>query len=53
MDDWREWSGQLAELALMAKAAAGNRDQTVFAEAGDLMIEVCEACHMAYLPGAQ
>ncbi len=53
MDNWQEWSGQLAELALMAKAAAENRDQTAFAEAGDPMVEVCEACHIVYLPGAQ
>jgi cytochrome c2 len=53
MGDWQEWSRQLAELALMAKDAAENRDQTAFADAGDAMVEVCEACHTAYLTGAQ
>jgi hypothetical protein len=53
MENWQEWSRQLAELALMAKAAAENRDQMSFAEAGDPMVEVCEACHIAYLLGAQ
>jgi len=53
MDNWQEWSAQLGELALMAKTAAENRDQMAFANAGDPMVDICEACHIAYLPGAQ
>jgi len=53
MSDWQEWSRQLAELALVAKDAAENRDQMAFADAGDAMVEICEACHTAYLTGAQ
>lgn len=53
MGDWQEWSEQLAALALMAKDAAETKDQTAFAAAGDAMVEVCEACHTAFLTGAQ
>ena len=53
MGDWREWSGQLAELALVANAAAETQDQAALVNAGDAMVELCEACHTVYLTGAQ
>lgn len=50
---WREWSDQLAELALNAKAAAESQDQAALVDAGDAMVEACEACHTVFLTGAQ
>ncbi|MEJ2122901.1 MAG: hypothetical protein P8Z76_19820 [Alphaproteobacteria bacterium] len=50
---WREWSSQLAGLAEVAKAAALTKDQAALVDAGDAMVEICEACHTAYLAGAQ
>jgi hypothetical protein len=52
-NDWQEWSAQLAALADAAKLAAETRDQAALLDAGDAMVEVCEACHTVFLTGAQ
>jgi cytochrome c5 len=52
-NDWQEWSAQLAALADAAKLAAETRDQAALLDAGDAMVEVCEACHAVFLTGAQ
>ena len=50
---WREWSGQLAGLGQVAKDAALTKDQAALVDAGDAMVEICEACHTLFLTGAQ
>jgi cytochrome c556 len=47
---WRNFSDQLSQAAARAASAARSRDVQLVARSGDEIVEVCEACHLAYKP---
>lgn len=47
---WQEWSQKLSGLAGTMKTAADSKAQMDLATAGDSMLEVCEGCHLMFLP---
>lgn len=48
--DWRNFANQLSQAAARAVNAARSRDVQLIAQSGDEIVEVCEACHLAYKP---
>jgi hypothetical protein len=48
--DWRNFADQLSKAAAAAVNAARARDVQLVARSGDEIVEVCEACHIAYKP---
>lgn len=48
--DWRNFADQLSQAAARAVNAARARDVQLIARSGDEIVDVCEACHIAYKP---
>ena len=48
--DWKAWTKDLQATGVTLLAAAKAKDQMKFANAGDHLDEVCEACHAKYRP---
>ena len=48
--DWDRHARHVAEVALLAKAAAEHRDKTAMARIGTELDEACEECHKQFSP---
>ncbi len=46
--DWRNFANQLSQAAARAVNAARSRDVQLIAQSGVEIVEVCDACHLAY-----
>ena len=47
---WQEWSQRLTDASSAALAAARNADQGALHAAGEMLIEACQGCHLAFKP---
>ena len=47
---WQGWARELADTALAAKRASDDKDQIALQTAGDILVAVCEACHLTLVP---
>ena len=48
--DWRSFADQLSQAAARAVNAARARDVELISRSGDEIVDICEACHIAYKP---
>ena len=48
--DWRNFADQLSQAAARAVNAARARDVQLISRSGDEIVDICEACHIAYKP---
>lgn len=48
--EWAQWAKQLAESGSQAIAAVEARDLEDIGHAGDVIVEVCEGCHIDFKP---
>jgi hypothetical protein len=49
--DWMTFAAQLVDRSVDAARAAEARDPEALLDAGGRLYEVCQACHMKYIPG--
>jgi hypothetical protein len=48
--EWRAFSEQLSQAAGRAVNAARSRDVALISRSGDEIVDICEACHIAFKP---
>ena len=48
--EWQEWSQDLTDASLAARAAIQAYDQTALSNAGDRLIDACNGCHQSFKP---
>jgi heterodisulfide reductase subunit B len=49
---WQDWTKKMAAAVVTTKAAVGKKDQMELQTGGDMLVEICEGCHMAFDPTA-
>lgn len=50
LPDWKRFSGELRDAAILARTAAQSKNLGALLKAGDQIIVVCEACHQQFKP---
>ncbi len=50
--NWKRWSLQLSDAGGQAVEAIRSRDQEAISRAGDLIVDICQGCHMQFRSSA-
>jgi len=49
-EKWQKWANQLREVGAGAVVAVEDRDLEAISRVGDVLVEICEGCHIDFKP---
>ena len=49
-EKWQKWANQLREVGAGAVVAVEARDLAAISRVGDVLVEICEGCHIDFKP---